>query len=60
MRKYLILRADRNFVMDLVHARQIIEPAISYYAALNFNEEDIERLTGDIENLKNAPVIMWN
>ncbi|MBK7629536.1 MAG: FadR family transcriptional regulator [Ignavibacteriales bacterium] len=52
MRKYLILRADRNFVMDLVHARQIIEPAISYYAALNFNEEDIERLTGDIENLK--------
>ncbi|MBE0572126.1 MAG: FadR family transcriptional regulator [Ignavibacteriaceae bacterium] len=54
MRKYLKLRADRSFVMDLVHARQIIEPAISYYAALNFNDADIERLTEDIENLKNC------
>ena len=52
MRKYLKLRADRNYVMDLVHARQIIEPAISYYAALNHNDADIERLKEDIIKLK--------
>lgn len=54
MRKYLKLRTDRNFVIDLVRARQILEPAISYYAALNFNDADIGRLTEDIENLKNC------
>ncbi len=54
MQKYLKFRADRNYVMDLVHARQIIEPAISYYAALNHNDEDIERLKIDIQRLKDS------
>jgi len=54
LQKYLMHRVDRNYVMDLVHARQIIEPAIAYYAALNHNEEDIERLTQDMEKLKES------
>jgi len=54
MQKYLKLRTDRNYVMDLVHARQIIEPAISYYAAINHNDEDIDRLTNDIERLRDC------
>ncbi|MFZ2322388.1 MAG: FadR/GntR family transcriptional regulator [Ignavibacteriaceae bacterium] len=54
MQKYLKFRTDRNYVLDLVHARQILEPAISYYAALNHNDEDIERLTIDIQRLKDS------
>ena len=52
LQKYLKFRVDRNYVMDLVHARQILEPAIAYYAALNHNDEDIKRLTDDIKRLK--------
>lgn len=54
LHKYLKLRADRDYVMDLVHARQIIEPAITYYAALNHNDEDIKRLTADIDHLRDC------
>lgn len=51
LQKYLQHRTDRNYVMDLVHARQILEPAIAYYAALNHNDDDIERLKEDIRKL---------
>jgi len=51
LHKYLQHRTDRNYVMDLVHARQILEPAIAYYAALNHNDDDIERLQDDIKKL---------
>ncbi len=54
LQKYLKFKADRNYVMDLVHARQIIEPAIAYYAALNHVEEDLERLSNDIKKLKDC------
>ena len=54
LQKYLKFRGDRGYVMDLVHARQIIEPAISYYAALNHNDDDIERLKEDIKNLRDS------
>jgi len=51
LHKYLKFRADRNYVMDLVHARKIMEPAIAYYAALNHNDKDIETLSDDIKKL---------
>ena len=54
LQKYLKLKNDRNYVMDLVRARQIIEPAIAYYAALNHTNADIERLSNDIEKLKDC------
>jgi len=52
LRKYLVCMTDRNYVMDLVHARQILEPAIAFYAALNHNDDDIKRLEEDINKLK--------
>ncbi|OIO19337.1 MAG: hypothetical protein AUJ54_06810 [Ignavibacteria bacterium CG1_02_37_35] len=52
LRKYLVRMTDRNYVMDLVHARQILEPAIAFYAALNHNDDDIKRLEEDINKLK--------
>jgi GntR family transcriptional regulator, transcriptional repressor for pyruvate dehydrogenase complex len=51
LEKYLKLKLDRNYVLDLVHARQIIEPGIAYYAALNRTGEDIRQLQKDIEEL---------
>jgi GntR family transcriptional regulator, transcriptional repressor for pyruvate dehydrogenase complex len=52
LQKYLISSTNRNYVMDLVQARQILEPAIAYFSALNHNEEDIKRLKEDILKLK--------
>ena len=54
MEKYLKLRLDRDYIMDLVHARQIIEPAIAREAALNRINEDIEKLEKDIDELSNS------
>ena len=52
--KYLRLRLDRNYVLDLVHARQIIEPAIAREAALNHEEKDIAALESAIDKLRNS------
>lgn len=54
MQKYLKLSSDRDYVMDLVHSRQIIEPGIAYYAAINHNDEDIVALTENIESLRTS------
>ncbi len=50
--KYLKLKLDRDYVLDLVRARQIIEPAIAYHAAINRSKEDIDILKKDIEELE--------
>jgi len=51
LQKYLKHTTDRNYVLDLVHARQIIEPAIAFFAAINHNDDDIVRLEEDIKKL---------
>lgn len=43
-----------NYAYDLIIARQIIEPGIAYYAALNRTEDDIALLEKDIEDLVNC------
>ena len=48
LQKYLKLSLNRNYVLDLVHARQILEPAIAASAAVNHTKKDIERLRLDI------------
>ncbi len=50
--KYLKLKLDRDYVLDLVRARQIIEPAIAFHAAINRTKEEIETLNKDIEELE--------
>lgn len=52
MHKYLQLSTDRHYVLDLVHSRQIIEPGIAYYAALNHTDDDIAALQETLDNLK--------
>ncbi|MBU2491626.1 MAG: FadR family transcriptional regulator [Bacteroidetes bacterium] len=40
-----------NYAYDLIIARQIIEPGIAYYAALNRTEDDIALLQKDVDDL---------
>lgn len=51
--KFLEHRVDGDYTLDIIHARQIIEPEIAYLAASNRSEEDIEKLGIDIENIRN-------
>jgi GntR family transcriptional repressor for pyruvate dehydrogenase complex len=48
---YLEMQHDRNYVLDVVHARQIIEPPIAASAALHHTEEDAEKLKRDQNDL---------
>jgi GntR family transcriptional repressor for pyruvate dehydrogenase complex len=48
---YLQMQLERNYVMDVVHARQIIEPPIAASAALHHTEEDAEKLKKDQTDL---------
>jgi len=44
---YLEMQHERSYVLDVVHARQIIEPPIAASAALHHTEEDAEKLKKD-------------
>jgi len=48
---YLEMQLERNYVLDVVHARQIIEPPIAASAALHHTKEDAERLIKDLNDL---------
>jgi len=54
LKKFLQLKLDKDSVLDLTHARQIIEPSIAKEAAKNRTEEDIEILRDDIFALENS------
>lgn len=51
---YLHLLHEHTHVLDVIHARQMIEPSIAASAALNHTEEDAEKLERDLEELKNC------
>jgi GntR family transcriptional repressor for pyruvate dehydrogenase complex len=52
MQLYLQLKGSKNYALDIIHARQIIEPPIAALAALNHTDEDARKLMKDIEDLK--------
>lgn len=52
--KYLRQKLDKEYALDIIRARQILEPAIAYSASLNRTEEDIERLEENVFQLKNC------
>lgn len=52
LNKYLQQKLDKNFILDLVHARQVIEPSLAAYAAEKRTEEDIAILVEDYNALK--------
>ncbi|MBU0476259.1 MAG: FadR family transcriptional regulator [Bacteroidetes bacterium] len=54
LKKFLQLKLDKDSVLNLTHARQIIEPAIVREAAKNRTMEDIEILTNDIKDLESC------
>ena len=49
---YLQMQSESNYILDVIHARQIIEPPIAALAALYHTEEDAERLKKDLNDLK--------
>jgi GntR family transcriptional repressor for pyruvate dehydrogenase complex len=44
---YLQMQKEGSYILDVVHARQIIEPSIAASAAIEHTEEDAERLKKD-------------
>ncbi len=52
---YLRMNFKREYVMDIVHARQILEPAIVELTSKNRTQEDLDRLANDLELLKTCP-----
>jgi len=52
MHLYLQLQVDRDYALDVVHARQIIEPPIAAEAALKRTAQDIASLEADVEELR--------
>lgn len=50
--KYLKMRLDKYNMIDVVKARQIIEPSIAYQAALHHTKDDILILEHDIAALE--------
>ena len=49
--KFLEHRFEGDYFFDLIHARQIIEPGIAYFAALNRTEEDLVKLKNDVDKI---------
>jgi GntR family transcriptional repressor for pyruvate dehydrogenase complex len=54
MQFYLKMHFERSYALDIVHARQVLEPAIVVLAAKNRTKEDLQRLTADLEALRNC------
>jgi GntR family transcriptional repressor for pyruvate dehydrogenase complex len=51
LRSYLLYKNKHNSALDVIHARQIIEPSIAAYAATHHTEEDEAILLQDMELL---------
>jgi len=51
IQRYLEMQLQRDYVLDVVHARQIIEPPIAASAALHHTTEDAEKLKADQHEL---------
>jgi len=54
IQRYLEMQLQRDYVLDVVHARQIIEPPIAASAALHHTEEDAEKLKKDQYDLEHS------
>jgi GntR family transcriptional repressor for pyruvate dehydrogenase complex len=51
LRLYLQMSSAKDYALDVIHARQMIEPVIAAEAALRRTEEDLGRLRADVANL---------
>ncbi len=53
LHQYLKFKVEHNYALDVIHARQIIEPSIAAFAAVNRNQDDIDKLNDNIFRLIN-------
>jgi GntR family transcriptional repressor for pyruvate dehydrogenase complex len=53
LNKFIAQKLDKNYILDLVHTRQVIEPALAEAAAIKRTDEDIDALIEDFNELKN-------
>lgn len=51
LHQYLKYTIRTDYALDVIHARQIIEPSIASFAALHRTDEDIEKLHSNIMRL---------
>ncbi len=51
---FLRMNFERSHVMDIVHARQIIEPAVAALASTHRSEEDLVQLRRDMDLLRSC------
>jgi GntR family transcriptional regulator, transcriptional repressor for pyruvate dehydrogenase complex len=49
---YLRYKSKRDYILEVVHARQIIEPSIAAMAAVNHTADDVGTLNVDIEEFR--------
>jgi GntR family transcriptional repressor for pyruvate dehydrogenase complex len=54
IQRYLEIKLQHDYVLDVIHARQIIEPPIAASAALHHTEEDAEKLKKDQYDLEHS------
>ncbi len=52
LHNYLKMHFERGYVLDIVHARQIIEPSMAALAATNHTDTDLARLQKDLADLR--------
>jgi GntR family transcriptional repressor for pyruvate dehydrogenase complex len=55
LHSYLTFSVREDYAIDIVYARQVIEPAIAYVAALKHTSEDATTLQKDWDDLKACP-----
>lgn len=53
MHSYLKTQGGASYIIDIIEARHVIEPEIAGLAALNRNEDNIDRMKKDIEDMRN-------
>lgn len=51
LHQYLKFNIERDYALDVIHARQIIEPSIAAFAATHRSDEDVEKLQANIRQL---------
>ncbi|NUN71252.1 MAG: FadR family transcriptional regulator [Bacteroidetes bacterium] len=51
LHQYLKFKISQNYALDVIHARQIIEPSIAAFAAQHRSDDDLEKLHSNINRL---------
>lgn len=54
LKKFYEQRLDTDYRIDLIQARQVLEPGIAYHAALKRDEGDLEKIFYDIEMIEKS------